>query len=352
MELRTLGRTGMRVSPFCLGAMMFGAWGGSDYDDAAPVINAALDAGINFVDTADVYSWGGSEEIVGRALRGRRDEIVLATKFHYPMHPSGHAPNRGGNSRRWIMRAVEDSLRRLGTDYIDIYQVHRPDPDTDLEETLEAMSDLVRSGKVRVIGTSTFPAEQLVEAQWIAQRRGLVRFRTEQPPYSILNRVAEAAVLPTCERYGVGVMTWSPLSEGWLTGRYQDEIDLSGGRQAAHRAQFDPALPGNIRKREAVERLIKLAAEAGCSLVHLALAFARAHPAVTSVILGPRTLDQLKDLLASASVGVDDELLDRIDEIVPPGTALNQADSHYTAPALAEPALRRRRDLTTATVIR
>ncbi|WP_433126362.1 aldo/keto reductase [Micromonospora sp. CA-240977] len=342
MELRNLGRTGMKVSPLCLGTMMFGAWGECGYDESAPVISAALDAGINFVDTADVYSWGGCEEIVGRALEKRRDEVILASKAHYPMHPSGHAPNRSGNSRRWIMRAVEDSLRRLRTDYLDIYQVHRPDPDTDLEETLQAMSDLVRSGKVRVVGTSTFPADHLVEAQWIAERHGLVRPRTEQPPYSILNRSAEAAVLPTCVKYGIGVMTWSPLSEGWLTGRYQGDIDLTAGRQRAHRAQFDPALAGNIRKREAVEQLTKLAAETGCSLTHLALAFARNHPAVTSVIIGPRRLDQLEDLLAGADLRLEDSVLDRIDEIVAPGTMLNHEDSHYLPPALTDPALRRR----------
>ncbi|MFI6498042.1 aldo/keto reductase [Nonomuraea typhae] len=326
--------------------MMFGAWGQTDGRAAIPILHAALDAGINVVDTADVYSWGGSEEIIGKALAGRRDDVVLATKFHYPMDPGlgpgDEAPNRSGNSRRWIMRAIDNSLRRLGTDYIDLYQVHRPDPSTDVEETLSALSDLVRAGKVRAIGTSTFPAEQIVEAQWAAERRGLVRPRSEQPPYSILNRAAEAAVLPTCQKYELGVMTWSPLSEGWLAGKYQGRIDMSGGRQRAHRDSFDLALPGNTAKREAVGRLTKLAAEAGCSLVHLALAFAAAHPAVTSVIIGPRTMEQLDDLLAAAAVRLGDDVLDRVDEIVPPGTTLNNTDMHHTPPALADPRARRR----------
>ncbi|RSM65257.1 aldo/keto reductase [Kibdelosporangium aridum] len=355
MEMRTLGRTGIKVSPLCLGAMMFGAWGGNDETSAVPIVHAALDAGINFIDTADVYSWGGSEQIVGKALAGRRDDVVLATKVHYPMQPGvgpGDAvPNRSGNSRRWITRAVEDSLRRLGTDYIDIYYAHRPDPDTDIEETLSVLTDLVRSGKVRAIGTSTFPAEQIVEAQWVAERRGYERFKVEQPPYSILNRSVEAAVLPTCQRYGIGVLTWSPLSEGWLTGRYQGDFERGKGRQIAHPQQFDPELPGNIAKREAVGKLIDLANETGCSLIHLALAFVRAHPAVTSTIIGPRTMEQLKDLLAGAEVGIDADVLDRIDEIVPPGVVLNAADSHHTAVELTDSVLRRRPNLPSSTVL-
>src|SRR6201988_2786000 len=202
MQLRTLGRTGIRGSPLCLGAMMFGSWGNPDHDDCVRMVHAALDAGLNFIDTADVYSAGESEEIVGKALKGRRDDVVLATKAHSPM---GEDPNMRGNSRRWIVREVESSLRRLQTDYIDLYQMHRPDPDTDIDETLSALSDLVRSGKVRAIGSSTFPAEQIVEAQWVADRRGHERFRCEQPPYSILVRGIEAAVLPACQRYGMGV---------------------------------------------------------------------------------------------------------------------------------------------------
>jgi aryl-alcohol dehydrogenase-like predicted oxidoreductase len=318
--------------------MMFGTWGNPDHDDSVRIIHAALDAGINFVDTADIYSSGESEEIVGKALKGgsRRDGVVLATKFHHPM---GEDPNTGGNSRRWIVRAVEDSLRRLGTDYLDLYQVHRPDPDTDIDETLGALTDLVRSGKVRAIGSSTFPADLIVEAQWASERRGHARFRTEQPPYSILARGIEADVLPAAQRYGMGVLTWGPLGAGWLSGR---DVTQGTGRSALERAKFDTTVPENARKLEAVAELKKLAADAGLPLTHLALAFVRAHPAVTSVIIGPRTADQLTDLLAGADAVLDDAILDRIDKIVPPGTDLNRADSYYVPPALSDPSLRRR----------
>jgi aryl-alcohol dehydrogenase-like predicted oxidoreductase len=341
MRMRTLGGTGIKVSPYCLGAMMFGAWGNTDHDDSVRIIHAALDRGINFIDTADVYSQGESEEIVGQALKGRRDEIVLATKANGQM---GDDPNAAGNSRRWIVHEVENSLRRLGTDHIDLYQMHRPDPATDIDETLSALTDLVRSGKVRAIGSSTFPAEQIVEAQWVAERRGHERFRSEQPPYSILARGIEAAVLPTCARYGMGVITWSPLAGGWLTGRYRKEsdIDMTSGRAQRIPRRFDPSLPGNARKLEAVEELIKIAADAGTSLTHLAVAFVIAHPAVTSAIIGPRTMDQLTSLLDGAEVTLDDAILDRIDQIVPPGVTLNDADSGWQPPALADPQLRRR----------
>jgi aryl-alcohol dehydrogenase-like predicted oxidoreductase len=338
VKRRILGGTGISVSEYALGAMMFGAWGNPDHDDSVRIIHAALDAGINFVDTADIYSSGESEEIVGKALKGgsRRDGVVLATKFHNRM---GEDPNTGGNSRRWIVRAVEDSLRRLGTDYLDLYQVHRPDPDTDIDETLGALTDLVRSGKVRAIGSSTFPADLIVEAQWASERRGHARFRTEQPPYSILARGIEADVLPAAQRYGMGVLTWGPLSAGWLSGR---DVTQGTGRSALERAKFDTTVPENARKLEAVAELKKLAADAGLPLTHLALAFVRAHPAVTSVIIGPRTADQLTDLLAGADAVLDDAILDRIDKIVPPGTDLNRADSYYVPPALSDPSLRRR----------
>src|ERR1700761_833176 len=218
MRMRTLGGTGIKVSSYCLGAMMFGAWGNPDHADSIRIIHAALDGGINFVDTADVYSAGESEEIVGQALRDRRDDVVLATKAHSPM---GEDVNMRGNSRRWIVREVDNSLRRLQTDYIDLYQVHRPDPETDIDETLSALSDLVRSGKVRAIGSSTFPASEIVESHWVAERRGLARFRTEQPPYSILDRGIEREVLPISAKYGIGVLVWSPLAKGMLTGRYR-----------------------------------------------------------------------------------------------------------------------------------
>jgi aryl-alcohol dehydrogenase-like predicted oxidoreductase len=341
MRMRTLGGTGIKVSPYCLGAMMFGAWGTSDHEESIRIIHAALDAGINFVDTADMYSAGESEEIVGKALKGRRDDVVLATKAHSPM---GKDPNMRGNSRRWIIREVENSLRRLQTDYIDLYQMHRPDPDTDIDETLSALSDLVHSGKVRAIGSSTFPAEQIVEAQWVAQSRGYVRFRCEQPPYSVLVRGIEGHVLPTCQKYGMGVIVWSPLAGGWLTGRFRKDtdVDMTTGRAQRLPLRFDPALPGNQAKLAAVEELIKIAADAGCSLTHMALAFVTGNPAVTSAIIGPRTMDQLNDLLAGTSVTLDDHVLDRIDQIVPPGVTLNPADDGWQPPVLADPAARRR----------
>ena len=341
MRMRTLGGTGIKVSSYCLGAMMFGAGGNRDHADSIRIIHAALDGGINFVDTADVYSAGESEEIVGQALRDRRDDVVLATKAHSPM---GEDVNMRGNSRRWIVREVDNSLRRLQTDYIDLYQVHRPDPETDIDETLSALSDLVRSGKVRAIGSSTFPAEQIVEAQWVAQDRGHIRFRCEQPPYSIFVRGIERSVLPTCQKYGMGVIAWSPLAGGWLSGRYRKDtgVDMTSGRARRLPQRFDPSLPGNAAKLDAVEELIKIAADAGCSLTHLATAFVVAHPAVTAAIIGPRTMDQLTDLLAGADVTLDDDILDRIDQIVPPGVTLNTPDDGWQPPALTDSALRRR----------
>jgi aryl-alcohol dehydrogenase-like predicted oxidoreductase len=335
MQYRTLGRTGIKVSPYALGAMMFGAPpGNTDHDDSIRIIHRALDAGINFVDTADRYSQGESEEIVGKALKGRRDGVVLATKFFGPM---GDDPNRQGASRRWIMTAVEDSLRRLRTDHIDLYQLHRPVPDTDIEETLSALSDLIHSGKVRVIGSSTMPASDIVEAQWVAERRGLERFRTEQPPYSILNRGIETEVLPVAQRYGMGTLVWSPLAKGMLTGRIRkdQQTDL---RRAAIFTSF-----GDESRLDAVEKIIPLAAEAGLPMTHLAVAFAIAHPGVTSAIIGPRTMEQLDDLLAGIDVTLTDEILDRIDEIVPPGTDVGAPDqSAYLPPAIQRPDLRRR----------
>ena len=342
MKQRILGGTGITVSEYALGAMMFGSLGNPDHDDSVRIVHRALDAGINFVDTADIYSRGESEEIVGKALRGRRDDVVLATKVHGPM---GDDPNHSGNSRRWIVRELENSLRRLGTDYVDLYQIHRPDPRTDIDETLGALSDLVRAGKVRAVGSSTFPAEQIVEAQWVSEKRGHVRFRTEQPPYSILARGVEAAVLPAAQKYGMGVLTWGPLSAGWLSGRYTAASDVTGrgeGRVQTEAHKFDPSLPENAAKLSAVTELSKLAADAGLTLPHLAVGFVLSHPAVTSVIIGPRTVDQLESLLSGADVVLSADVLDRIDEIVPPGTDLNRADSYYTPPALEDAALRRR----------
>ena len=341
MRYRTLGGTGIQVSVHCLGAMMFGAVGNADHDDCVRIIHAALDQGINVVDTADMYSAGESEQIVGKALRGRRDDVVLATKVHFPM---GEGPNRSGNSRRWILKAVEDSLTRLRTDWIDLYQVHRPDHLTDVEETLWVLSDLVRQGKLRAFGCSTFPAEEIVEAQWVAERRGLGRLRSEQPPYSLLARGIEASVLPVCQRYRMGVLVWSPLAWGFLSGRYRkgQPVDLASGRPALNPERFDPSIPENAAKFEAVEQLAELARDVGCSLPQLAVAFTVAHPAVTSAIIGPRTMEHLDGLLQGASLVLDDAILDRIDEIVPPGTNLYHPDGAWRSPALSDAARRRR----------
>ncbi len=339
--MRQLGRTGVRVSPLCLGAMMFGAWGNPDHEDSIAIIHRALDAGINFIDTADVYARGESEEIVGKALRGRRDDVVLATKVHGTM---GDDPNQFGNSRRWIVRAVEDSLRRLGTDYIDLYQIHRPEPDTDIDDTLGALTDLVRAGKVRYIGSSTFPPGQIVEAQWTAQRRGRERFVCEQPPYSILVRGVEAEVLPLAQQYGMGVIPWSPLAGGWLSGRWRAGAETPQSTRAQRiPGRYDLSLPENQRKLEAATALGDLAEEAGLSLVHMALAFVLEHPAVTAPIIGPRTMEQLETQLGAVEVTLSPDVLDRIDAIVPPGTNFSAADAGYAPPTLAPERRRRRR---------
>jgi aryl-alcohol dehydrogenase-like predicted oxidoreductase len=340
MNHRILGRTGMQVTPLCLGAMMFGEWGNPDHEDSVRIIHRALDAGINFIDTADVYSRGESEEIVAKALRGRpRDNVILATKVHGTM---GDDPNEFGNSRRWIVREVENSLRRLGTDWIDLYQIHRPEADTDIDETLGALSDLIHAGKVRAIGSSTFPASQIVEAQWVAERRGRERFVCEQPPYSMLVRGVEADVLPTCARYGMGVIPWSPLAGGWLSGRWRKgRRPPTSSRQQRLPHRFDLSLPGNQRKLEAADALAQLADEAGMTLIELALAFVINHPAVTAAIIGPRTMEQLESQLSAVDVKLTDDVLDRIDEIVPPGTNLNPADGGWSNPALEPSALRR-----------
>jgi aryl-alcohol dehydrogenase-like predicted oxidoreductase len=337
MHYRTLGRTGIKVSPYALGAMLLGASvGNPDHDESVRIIHRALDAGINVIDTADAYSippHSASEMVVGKALKGRRDEVVLATKLGRPMSDD---PNHRGASRRWIMASVENSLRRLQTDYLDLYQVHRPDPDTDIEETLSALTDLIRSGKVRAIGSSTMPASDIVDAQWVAERRGLERFRTEQPPYSILNRAIEAEVLPVARRFGMGVLVWGPLGQGMLTGRIR-----KGRPTDLVRAEMF-AVFRDERRLDAVEQLITLAGEAGLPMAHLAMAFAITHPGVTSALVGPRTMAQLDDLIAGFGVTLTDDILDRIDEIVTPGTDMGVLDQAYVPPALATSDLRRR----------
>jgi aryl-alcohol dehydrogenase-like predicted oxidoreductase len=310
------------------------------------MVHAALDAGINFVDTADVYSNGESEEIVGKALVGRRDDVILATKVHGGMGPG---QNEWGNSRVWIMREVEESLRRLGTDRIDLYQIHRPEPWTDVEETLGALTDLQRQGKIRYFGSSTFPGWQMVEAQWVAERRGLSRFRTEQPPYSIFVRHIEHDVLPVAQRYGMGVLVWSPLNRGWLAGRYRrDRFDRSAESRAVRGAQradwlaalYDESRPEVQRKLDVVEELVRLADEAGTTLPRLAIAFVLAHPAVTSAIIGPRTMEQLEDLLEASDLRLDDATLDAIDALVPPGSLVDEHDRGFD-PWWFEPGARR-----------
>jgi len=338
MEYRLLGRTGVEVSPLALGTMMFGEWGNKDVDDSIRVIHRALDAGINFVDSADVYSAGGSEEIVGKALKGRRDDVVLATKFFMPM---GDGPNRSGGSRRYIIKAVEDSLRRLDTDYIDLYQVHRPSPVMDVEETLGALTDLVRQGKIRYIGSSSYSGSQIVEAQVATRDRNLARFVTEQPPYSILVRGIEEDVLPTTQRYGMGTLSYSPLAGGWLSGKWRKDAAPTPTSSARPSARFDMATVANQQKLEVVDALATLAEDAGITLIELAIAFAINHPGITSALIGPRTMEQLESQITAADVTLSTETLDRIDELVAPGVTMNPDDNSYGGAELAPRARRR-----------
>ena len=347
MDHRSLGTTGMQVSELCFGAMNLGVWGEPDHDRSVAIVHAALDAGIDFIDTADVYSQGESEVIVGKALAGgRRDGVVLATKFHNPMNDASGSstdPNRRGNSRRWIVRAVEESLRRLQTDWIDLYQVHRPDPDTDDEETLSALTDLRQAGKIRAFGSSTYPAHRMVQARWTARKLGLAPYTTEQPPYSMLVRTIEADVLPVAQEYGMGVIPWSPLAGGWLSGRYRKGAEKpSSSRSERVPDRYDLTDPVNQAKLEAADALAVLAEEAGMSLVQLAIAFVLQHPAVTAPIIGPRTLEHLESQLAATEVTLTSDVLDRIDEIVPPGSSFRRGDEGYMPPALSDPAARRR----------
>jgi len=347
MEYRALGRTGIRVSSLCLGAMMFGANGNPDHEDCVRIIHRALDAGINLIDTADLYSTGESEVIVGEALaQVARENVILATKVHFPM---GKDPNARGSSRRWILAECDNSLRRLGVDYIDLYQVHRPDPTVDIDETLGALTDLQRAGKIRVFGSSTFPAYQLVEAQWASERRGLGRFYTEQPPYSILVRAIEADVLPVAEHYGLGVLPWSPLAGGWLSGSFGHGRDNTSYRATGPLAarlglakRYDVTRPENQRKVEIVTQLANLADKAEITMVELALAFVLEHPAISGALIGPRTIEQLETQLGAPDVALGSEILDAIDELVPPGTNVVAREMAYDAPALTESRRRRR----------
>ncbi len=340
MDYRSLGTTGVQVSKLCLGTMMFGAWGNPDHEDSVRINQRAVDAGINIFDTADMYSFGESEVIVGEALQGLdRDHIVLATKVHGPM--SGD-PNAQGNSRRWVIAECENSLKRLGTDYIDLYQIHRPSPETDIDDTLGALSDLVHAGKIRYAGCSTFPAYQVVESHWVAERRGRERFRTEQPQYSMLSRGIEADLLPVCQQYGMGVLSWSPLAGGWLSGAFGDGKKNTSRRSAMLPERYDLSMATNQQKLAAVVELQQVADDAGHSLLELALAFTQAHPAVTCPIIGPRTMEQLESQLVTAEITLGSDVLDRIDEIAPPGQNVGGADPGWEAPSVTDKALRRR----------
>ncbi|MFE7225098.1 aldo/keto reductase [Nocardioides sp. NPDC057577] len=339
---RRLGRTGVRVSPLTLGTMNFGRW--AKEADSIPIIQAAIEAGVNVIDTADAYGAGSSEKIVGKALRKAsvpREDLFLATKFHGQI---GENPQHAGNSRRWITQAVEDSLRRLGTDYLDLYQAHRPDPDTDLLETLHTLNDLIRQGKIRYYGTSVFPAHQQVEAHWLAEKHGLIAPHTEQLPYSLLVRGAEREVFPVVEKYGVGVLSYGPLAAGWLSGGYRIGAEQpTSARADLIPGRFDLAAERNQRKLAAADALARLAEENGLTLIELAVAFALNHPAVSSVIIGPRTADHLESYLKATTVELSDDVLDRIDEIVDPGTQFLERDTGRDTPSLQPDALRRRR---------
>jgi aryl-alcohol dehydrogenase-like predicted oxidoreductase len=339
MRYRTLGRTGVQVSSLVLGAMNFGTVGHTTQDDAMAIVDAALEGGINLIDTADRYSNGESEELVGKAVAGRRDDLVLATKATLPM---GDERNHQGSSRRWLVTALDDSLRRLGVDHVDLYQVHRWDPRTSDEETLSALTDLQRAGKIRYFGSSTFPAYRIVQAQWAARENHLSRYVTEQPGYSILQRAVESHVLPVTEEYGLGVLVWSPLASGWLSGAIRANREISTHRSTVVPQRFDLTLPTNRARLEAVERLAKVADEAGLTMIQLALGFVTAHRAVTSAIIGPRTLEHLHSQLAAADTGLSTDVLDAIDEIVAPGVDLAPEEKFDTPPALLDKSLRRR----------
>jgi aryl-alcohol dehydrogenase-like predicted oxidoreductase len=339
MQYRTLGRTGVQVSTLVLGAMNFGAIGRTTQDDATAIVDAALEAGINLIDTADMYSQGESEEMVGKAIAGRRDDIVLATKAHMPM---GTERNHQGSSRRWLVSELDSSLRRLGVDHVDLYQIHRWDPTTSDEETLSALTDLQRTGKIRYFGSSTFPAYRIVQAQWAARENHLGRYVTEQPSYSILQRGIETHVLPVTQEYGLGLLAWSPLAAGWLSGAVRAGREITTSRAQIMPQRFDTAIPANQARLDAVERLAKVADQAGLTMIQLALAFVTAHPAVTSAIIGPRTLDHLHSQLAAADTVLSADVLDAIDEIVAPGTDLAPDEKFDTPPALLDPSLRRR----------
>lgn len=323
MEYRALGRTGVQVSELCLGAMMFG--GRTEPADSLPIIDAALDAGVNFVDTANVYSRGHSEEVVGEALaaHSKRDRVVLATKVHGRM--DNDDPNASGNSRRHLIAQCEASLRRLRTDWIDLYQIHRPSPGVPIDEVLRALDDLVRAGKVRYFGFSTFAAWQVVESIWVAKELGTNRVICEQPPYHLLDRRIERELVPVAQTYGLALIPWSPLAGGFLTGKYRrGQAAPEGSRIARQSGGANLVHNGRVFNDAAFEVLDvveALAKEKGCTPSQLALAWCCHQPAVTSPIIGPRTMDQLEDNLASLEVELTDADRVRLDEVALPGRA-------------------------------
>jgi aryl-alcohol dehydrogenase-like predicted oxidoreductase len=339
MQYRTLGRTGVNVSTLALGTMNFGKIGDTTQDEVTAIVDAALEGGINLFDTADMYSAGQSEEMVGKAIAGRRDDIVLATKANMPM---GDERNHQGSSRRWLITALEDSLRRLDVDHVDLYQVHRWDPSTSDDETLSALTDLQRAGKIRYFGSSTFPAYRIVQSQWASRENNLSRYVSEQPSYSILQRGIETHVLPVTEEYGMGVLAWSPLASGWLSGAVRAGQEITTNRSTFMPQRFDVSIPSNQARMDAVEQLVTVADDAGLTLIQLALAFVTAHPAVTSAIIGPRTLHHLASQLEAADTVLSPDILDAIDGLVAPGTDLAAQEKNDAPPALLEPALRRR----------
>ncbi|SFW70470.1 aldo/keto reductase [Amycolatopsis australiensis] len=339
MQYRTLGRTGVQVSTLALGAMNFGAIGRTTQDEATAIVDAALEAGVNLIDTADMYGQGESEVMVGKAIAGRRDDLVLATKAAIPM---GDERNHQGTSRRWLVTALDDSLRRLGVDHVDLYQMHRWDPRTSDEETLSALTDLQRAGKIRYFGSSTFPAYRIVQAQWAAREHHLGRYVTEQPSYSILQRGVEAGVLPVTQEYGLGVLAWSPLASGWLSGAVRAGREITTHRAQTLPQRFDLTDPANRARLDAVEKLVKIAEQAGLTLIQLAIGFVTAHPGVTSALIGPRTLGHLRSQLEAADTVLPADVLDEIDAVVAPGTDLAAHEKFDTPPALLDPALRRR----------
>jgi aryl-alcohol dehydrogenase-like predicted oxidoreductase len=339
MQYRTLGRTGVQVSTLVLGAMNFGRLGRTTQDEVTAMVDTALAAGINLIDTADMYGQGESEQMIGKAIAGRRDDIVVATKAGLPM---GDERNHQGGSRRWLVNALDGSLRRLGIDHVDLYQIHRWDPRTADEETLSALTDLQRAGKIRYFGSSTFPAYRLVQAQWAARDNHLSRYVTEQPSYSILQRGVEAHVLPVAEQYGLGVLAWSPLASGWLSGAIRKGSKITTSRSAFMPQRFDTAVPANQTRLDAVERLATIADEAGLTMIQLALGFVTAHPAVTGAIIGPRTMEHLHSQLAAADTVLPADVLDAVDAVVAPGVDLAAHEKFDTPPALLDAAWRRR----------